>query len=100
VDHSLINPADNISTSSEVSDEELTMLALAADPSAPIDDKATPWNFGFGFGANPLPEWYMPRPIAAGRGRGTKIVVVSIVAGMVVVCAFGLCITSGFLQLA
>lgn len=100
MDHSLINPADDIPSSSAFSDDELTTLALAADPAAPIDDNAVPWNFGFGFERNPLPEWYMPRPIATGRGRGTRLVVVSIVVGMVVICAFGLCITSGFLQLA
>jgi hypothetical protein len=50
--------------------------------------------------ATGLPEWYMPRAIATGRGRGTKIVVWSIIAGFVVINAFGLCITSGFLSIA
>jgi hypothetical protein len=84
----------------DISDEELTALALAADPDAPLDADALPWYFGYGFAVNPLPDWYMPRPMAARRGRGTTIVVASVVVGMVVVCAFGLCITSGFLQLA
>jgi hypothetical protein len=84
----------------DISDEELTALALAADPDAPLDADARPWYFGYGFAVNPLPDWYMPRPMAARRGRGTTIVVTSVVVGMVIVCAFGLCITSGFLQLA
>jgi hypothetical protein len=83
-----------------ISDEELTALALSADPDAPLDPDALPWYFGYGFAVNPLPDWYMPRPMAARRGRGTTVVVASVVVGMVVVCAFGLCITSGFLQLA
>jgi len=46
-----------------------------------------------------LPDWYMPRPIAAGRGRGTRIVIVGVVAGFLVIGAFGMCVTSGFLSL-
>lgn len=90
-----VEPADD-----QISDEELTALALAADPNAPLDADALPWYFGYGFAVNPLPDWYMPRPMAARRGRGTTLVVASVVVGMIVVCAFGLCITSGFLQLA
>jgi hypothetical protein len=81
-----------------LSDEELTSLALAADPDAPLELDAVPWNFGFG--SNLLPEWYMPRPMARGRGRGTRIVVGSLVVGFLVIGAFGLCITSGFIQFA
>lgn len=79
-------------------DDELASLALAADPHAPIKLDAVPWNFGFG--SNLLPEWYMPRPMARGRGRGTRIVVGSLVVGFLVIGAFGLCITSGFIQFA
>ena len=73
---------------------------MAADYGAPIDDDAVPWNWGFGFERSLLPDWYMPRPIATGRGRGTKIVVGTLVAGLLIIGAFGLCITSGFLSLA
>ncbi|MFY9784057.1 MAG: hypothetical protein WAK12_11060 [Acidimicrobiales bacterium] len=79
-------------------DDELAAMALAADPSAPIDPGAEPWHFGHGFLKNPLPDWYMPMPMAGGRGRGTRVVVVSVVVGLIVICAFGLCVTSGFLQ--
>jgi hypothetical protein len=81
-----------------ISDDELTSLALAADPDAPVPLDAVPWNFGFG--ATLLPEWYMPRPMARGRGRATRVVVASLVVGFLVIGAFGLCITSGFLQFA
>lgn len=98
----MAQPWSPLASSAEdaVNDEELTALALAADPTAPINPDAVPWHFGYGFEKNPLPEWYMPRPMATRRGRGTQLVVLSVVAGMMVVCAFGLCITSGFLQLA
>lgn len=89
---------DNLTQQESFSDEELAALALAADPSAPLGPDAVPWNFGLGL--NPLPEWYMPRPMARGRGRGTRIVVASLVVGFLVIGAFGLCITSGFLQFA
>ncbi len=82
------------------SDDELTEMAMGADPRAPIDPDAVPWRFGWGFETTLLPDWYMPRPIAVGRGRATRTVVASVVAGMIIVCAFGLCVTSGFLQWA
>ncbi|MCU1362179.1 MAG: hypothetical protein JWM55_7 [Acidimicrobiaceae bacterium] len=89
-----------ITSTDDVSDDELTAMALAADPTAPVDEDAEPWHFGYGFIKNPLPDWYMPLPMASRRGRGTRAVVVSVVVGLVVICAFGLCVTSGFLQLA
>jgi hypothetical protein len=95
-----IAPVPSTPLTDALSDDELTTLALAADPAVPIDTDAPPWHFGYGFLANPLPDWYMPMPMAAGRGRGTRLVVLSVVVGLVVICSFGLCVTSGFLQLA
>ena len=82
------------------SDDELSALALAADPDAPIDEDAKPWYLTSNLGSQLLPEWYMPIPMSRGRGRVSKVAAISVVVGMVVVCAFGLCVTSGFLQLA
>jgi hypothetical protein len=82
-----------------LSDEELTTLALAADPTAPLDANAIPW-YGSADSVNLLPEWYMPRPIATGRGRANRVVVISVVSTLLVICATGLCVTSGFLTLA
>lgn len=100
MDHSRPTPIGEFPTSDTFSDEELASLAMAADYGAPIDVDAVPWNWGVGFGRGLLPEWYMPRPIATGRGKGTKIVVGTLVAGLLIIGAFGLCITSGFLSLA
>ena len=93
-------PSSGASLSEMPTEEELIALALAADPAAPVDLDAEPYHFGFGFNRFALPQWYMPSPMASGRGRGTKVVIVSIATGMLVIAAFGLCITSGFLQFA
>jgi hypothetical protein len=82
-----------------LSDEELTALALAADPRVPLDPDAVPWRAGMSQ-RGLLPDWYMPRPIALSRGRGTRVVIFAVVAGFLLIGAFGLCITSGFLSLA
>jgi hypothetical protein len=81
-------------------DEELTELALAGDHHAPLDPAAVPWDGGVDAHDGLLPEWYMPRPRAVGRGRGTRLVIIAVVVGFVLINAFGLCITSGFITLA
>lgn len=83
-----------------VSDEELTALALAADPHEPLAPDAVAWSGAWTVDAGPLPDWYMPRATAAHRGRGVAVVIVLVIVGFLVIDAFGLCITSGFLSLA
>ena len=86
--------------SSFVSDDELTALALAADPNISLDADAVAWS---GIGVQPpglLPNWYMPIPSYHVRGRFTRAVVITLIVGFLVIDAFGLCITSGFLSLA
>ncbi|HEV3187521.1 MAG TPA: hypothetical protein VGZ04_05660 [Acidimicrobiales bacterium] len=100
MDHSKQVPHDERLASMPFDDEELSSLAMVADYDAPIDENAVPWIWGFGFERNLLPDWYMPRPSAGGRGKGTKIVVGTLVGGLLLIGAFGLCITSGFLSLA
>ena len=89
----------SLASAEGISDEELPALALAANPAAPLDLDAVPWRAGM-LQLGLLPDWYMPRAIATGRGRGTRIVIYAVVAGFLVIGAFGLCITSGFLSLA
>ena len=51
-------------------DEELTELALAADPSTGVTDDSVPMQeyLGAGEGGDELlPGWYMPAPAGAGR---------------------------------
>jgi len=83
-----------------ISDEELTALALASDPTIPLDADARPWSGGSSLMPGLLPDWYMAPPVASRRRSATAIVITVIVIGFLVIDAFGLCITSGFLSLA
>jgi hypothetical protein len=82
-----------------ITDDELSALALAADPLAPLAPDALPWDQALAQ-RGLLPDWYMPRPTAGGRRTATRVVVFTLVAGFLIIGAFGLCITSGFLSLA
>jgi len=81
----------------EITDAELTALALAADPDdVEFDDDAVP------FGADPvgvalLPSWYMPAALSAvGVHRRRRAwIIAGLVAAMVIVNGFGLCVTYG-----
>lgn len=82
-----------------MSDDELTALALAADPDAPVDgDAVSLWEY-----LQPddddglLPEWYMPAPMSGTprlRGWRRRIAILVIVA-FVLIDAYGLCSTYG-----
>lgn len=82
-------PADG-----EFSDEELTELALAADPSAPLAEDAVPLSVYLDQFGGPLPEWYMPPP----RGRASRYwvpLVWAVIAAFLAIEAAGLCSTYG-----
>jgi hypothetical protein len=77
---------------------ELTELAMAADPDAPIDDDAVPLSIYLGLEPGLLPQWYMPSPMVRGGASGKRWrmpVVLVIVAAIVIIEAFGLCSTFG-----
>jgi hypothetical protein len=83
------------------SDEELTALALAADPDAPLAEDAVPFTDVTGSAAEgPLPSWYMP---AAAGGRlltgWRRLPPALIVGSLLVINGCGLCITYGKLGL-
>lgn len=81
-------------------DEELTALALAADPDAPLPADAVPIGVHLSKFAAPLPLWYMP-PIVRSGGRKWKTpVVLAVVGAFVLIDAMGLCNTYGILSLA
>jgi hypothetical protein len=82
-----------------LSDEELTALALAADPDAPLADDAVPIGMHLAqFGS--LPLWYMPPAMARGGRRWKAPFVIAAVAAFLLIDAAGLCNTYGLLSLA
>jgi hypothetical protein len=82
----------------DISDEELSALALAADLTTPLSKDATAWR-GEAAGAGGLPAWYMPRPTARAANGVTKVMILTVVLGFVIINAFGLCVTSGFISI-
>jgi hypothetical protein len=84
-----------------VSDAELTALALAADPYAPLDRDAVALSEVLGDERSRLlPEWYMPAPMGVAaplRGWRRRVVAVVILA-FLVITAYGLCNTYGQLH--
>ena len=86
-----------------ISDEELTALALAADPDQVVPHDAVP--FGALHGGDDgalLPQWYMPAPDAGAIARPgwRRRVGVGLVATFVLINAAGLCSTYGSVVLA
>ena len=77
----------------EISDEELTALALSADPDALVDVDAVPFGSDEGTGAL-LPSWYMPRPRRR-AGRSRRVVFGVFIGALLVVNGAGLCVTYG-----
>jgi hypothetical protein len=85
---------------SPISDEELSALAMAAAPITKLAADAVAWGGGDTRTPSLLPSWYMPSPSYHLKGRWTRAVVVTLIVGFLVIDAFGLCITSGFLSFA
>ena len=89
----------------EITDEELTDLALAADPDAPVDDSAVEfWTVVGHSDTGALPSWYMPAPMRPRRIDGWRRVAVrcgvaSVIASFLAINACGLCNTYGQLHL-
>ncbi len=78
--------------------EELIALALAGDPDAAPDEGAVPLRDLIGPGeASLLPAWYMPPTTGGARLQGwRRRVAFLIVATFVLISAYGLCSTYGF----
>jgi len=78
----------------EFTDEELTQLALDADPFDPFDPEVHPFD-GDRRGSLPLlPEWYMPAPGVA-RGRTRTAVLLALAVALVTINVGGFCVTYG-----
>jgi len=87
-----------------IGDDELTALALAADPDEPVGPDAVPLHEYLSQSlsqssgapaAATLPVWYMPAVMARGGGRWRFVVIATIVVAFVVIEAVGLCSTYG-----
>jgi hypothetical protein len=78
-------------------DEELTALALAAEPGAPIGHDAVPLAVYLGQSSGPLPQWYMPSPMTRVHAWWRLPVVTTIVGAFLIIEALGLCNTYGIL---
>jgi hypothetical protein len=80
----------------EIGDDELTALALAADPDMVLDDDAVSILGEPAPGL--LPGWYMPAATSRRRSGWRTSVVALVTAGFLFVAASGFCITYGILQ--
>lgn len=81
--------------SEPLSDEELTALALAADPDQHVDEGAVPIDVYLGSSSRSLPEWYMAPVMTRCTGRFGRAVILTVVGAFLLIEAFGLCTTYG-----
>jgi hypothetical protein len=86
---------DEVEAGERFTDEELTALALAADPDQPLDPDAVPFTGSDAVFPELLPAWYMPVPVARVRNRWHIVVVLLIVVAFGLINGLGLCITYG-----
>jgi hypothetical protein len=79
--------------------DELTELALAADPNEHLEPDAVPLA-GIDHSWALLPSWYMPTPIARARPRRlwSTALVIFLVSSFIFINALGFCITYGHLE--
>lgn len=84
-----------------MTDEELTALALAADPNAPLPDDAVPiWSLD-PVGVDPaLPAWYMPVATAPRMRGWRRRVALLLIGSFLAINAAGLCSTYGHVVIA
>lgn len=81
-----------------IDDDELTTLALAADPDQPVDPNARPFVMSDVSGS--LPSWYMPAPTRRAQEPWQVAVVLFVVGTLLLITGLGLCITYGYLVAA
>ncbi len=78
-----------------ITDAELTALAMAADPDAPIPDDAVPFGSADDASLPLLPSWYMPAP-SPRVDRPRRIVFAGLVCSLLFANIAGFCVTNGF----
>lgn len=78
------------------SDEELTVLALAADPDTlAAADAVSLWDLAGWNAGKLLPAWYMPAPMLRTSARWQRWVIGLVVASFLLIDGYGLCSTYG-----
>jgi len=80
-------------------DDELTALALAADPDLRIDEDAVPISLYLAQLPIGLPNWYMPPVMVRGSKRWRIPIVLLVVAAFLIIEGLGLCNTFGQLTI-
>ncbi len=84
----------------EISDDELTALALGADPAEPLPDDSVPFvPYSAGMPAF-LPVWYMPPVMRRGAKRWHRWAIAAVIVAFITIDVFGLCSTYGPLSAA
>jgi hypothetical protein len=83
-----------------LTDAELTQLALAADPKAPIARDAVPIGIHLAQLGAALPTWYMPPAVGRGGRRWKAPFVIAVVSAFLLIDLLGLCNTYGVLSWA
>jgi hypothetical protein len=86
----------------EIGDDELTALALAADPDAPLPTDAVPFAPHGEDDDGLLPRWYMPSPAGGGPRRHApwqRKVAYVLIGAFLAIDAAGLCSTYGWITL-
>jgi hypothetical protein len=84
----------------ELSDAELTRLALAADPSEPLHADAVPIDLYPEGAATFLPLWYMPPVMRHGSKPWHRWAIGAVIVAFITIDVFGLCSTYGPLTAA
>jgi hypothetical protein len=92
--------AESVDPGDRLTDAELTALALAADPDAPIAEGAVPIGIHLAQIGSALPLWYMPPVARRGGSRWRAPFVVAAVSAFLLIDLLGLCNTYGILSLA
>ena len=91
---------ENVDPDEPLTDAELTALALAADPNAPVAEGAVPIGIHLAQIGSSLPLWYMPPAASSGGRRWKTPFVIAIVSAFLLIDLMGLCNTYGVLNWA
>jgi hypothetical protein len=92
--------ADGLDADGGLTDEELTALALAADPHATLSEEAVPIGIHLARFGPSLPLWYMPPAVRQGGRRWKTPFVIAVVSAFLLIDLMGLCNTYGILGFA